>query len=109
MFEVAIEAAKTKFMVVGRSRNTTPGYGDPTPSSAELEKVDGLHILGVTVDSKLTFETHFREVVSKAARTYCAPSRRVIWLSTGGKGLFQCICFAVLEYCAHVWMSSALG
>ena len=34
-----------------------------------LEEVKSLCILGVTLDSMLTFGTHFREVMSKAART----------------------------------------
>ena len=37
-----------------------------TLSDAELEEVKGLRILEVTLDSKLTFETYLREVVSKA-------------------------------------------
>ena len=35
----------------------------------ELEEVQSLRILGVTFDSKLTFEIQLREVVSKAARS----------------------------------------
>ena len=53
-------------MVVSRSRINAPGYGDLT-FGAELE-VKSLRILGVTLDSKLTLETHLRDVVSKAAR-----------------------------------------
>ena len=34
-----------------------------------LEEVKGVRILGVTLDSKLTFETHLREVVSQVARS----------------------------------------
>ena len=56
-------------MVVRRSRTIVPGYGDLTLDGAELEGSKNLHILGVTLYSKLTFETRLREVMSKAARS----------------------------------------
>ena len=49
---------KTKFMLINRSRTIALGYGDLTLDGAELEEVKSLRILGVTLDSKLTFETH---------------------------------------------------
>ena len=52
-------------MVVNRSWTYAPGYGDLTLGGTEFE-VKSLCILGVTVGSKLTFETHWREVESKA-------------------------------------------
>ena len=60
---------KIKVIMVGRSRTTTPGYGDLSLGGAEFEEVKSLHILVVTLDSKLTFETHLWEVVSKASRS----------------------------------------
>ena len=59
---------KTKLIVVSRSRTYASGYGNLTLGCAELEEVS-LRILGVSYDSKLTFEIHLREAVSKAART----------------------------------------
>ena len=49
-------------MVVSRSWTYAPGYIDLTLSGASAYH-------GVTLDSKLTFETHFWEVVQKAARS----------------------------------------
>ena len=60
---------KTKSVMITRSQTIAPGYGDLTLGGAELEKIKCLGILGVTFDSKLTFEIHLREVVSKAARS----------------------------------------
>ena len=97
----------TKSMVISWSRTIGPGYGEVPLSDAELEEVQGLHILRVTLDSNLTFETHLRKVESKAAR-------RLGVVSRAGK-LFDCPrvrnrCFNAyvltsLEYCAPVWMS----
>ena len=63
------KSQKTKFMVVSRSLTYAPGYGDLIFGGAELEELKSLRILGATFDSKLTFETHLRKVVSKAARS----------------------------------------
>ena len=70
MFEILHEKTKkTKSMIVTRSRTIAPGYCDLTLGATELEEVKSLRIFGVTLDSKLTFETHVREIVSKAARS----------------------------------------
>ena len=60
---------KTKSTVVSRSRAYAPGYGDLTLDGAKLKKLKSLLIPRVPLDSKLTFETHLREVVSKAVRS----------------------------------------
>ena len=80
-----------------------------TLGSAELEEIKSLRILGVTFDTKLKFDTHLREVVSKAARSLA--------VVRGAGNVFDCprvlkSCFnahvlSSLEYCALVWMSSA--
>ena len=56
-------------MVVSRCRNYAPDYDNLTLGGVELEEVKSLRILGVPFNSKLTFETHLREVVSKTARS----------------------------------------
>ena len=66
-WHMRLNSKETKSMVVSQSRTITPGYGDLTVGGAELEEVNGLCILGATLDSKLSFEPHLREVVSKAA------------------------------------------
>ena len=55
-------------MVVSLSRTSAPGYGELILGGAELEELKSLRILRVTLDSKLTFETHLREVVLGTAR-----------------------------------------
>ena len=58
-----------KSQVVSRSRTCASSYGDLTIGGAELEEVKSLLILGVTLNFKLTFESHLREVVSTATRS----------------------------------------
>ena len=57
-WHMRLNSKKTKSMVVSRSRNIASGYHDLTLGGAELQELKSLHILGVTLDSKLTFETH---------------------------------------------------
>ena len=45
-------------------------YGDLTLGGAEIKEVMRLRIFRVPLDSKLTFEIHLREVVSKAAISF---------------------------------------
>ena len=84
-------------------------YGVLILGGEELEEVKSVHNLEIIFGSKLTFETHLREVVPKTAR------------STGGvyraEKSFDCRCVLKcsfnayvlpnLEHCAPVWTSSA--
>ena len=58
---------KTHSTVFSQPQMYAPDYGDLTFASVKLEEVKSLHILSVTLDSKLKPKTHLREVVSKAA------------------------------------------
>ena len=89
---------KTKSKVVSRSLTNTPGYGDLTFGGAELEELKSLRILGVALASNLTFETHLRKVVSKAARNLSIVRR-------AGKLLD---CPRVLKSCFNVHDSTSL-
>ena len=69
-WHMKLNPKKIKFMVVSLSLSWTsaPGYRAVTLGGAELEELMSLHIFKVTFDSKLTFEIHLREVVSKATK-----------------------------------------
>ena len=96
-------------MAFNQSRTYTPCYDDLTLGGTVLEYVRNLRILGITFDSKLTFETHLREVVSKTARNFDI-------VRQAGK-LFDCprvlkscsnaYVLSNLEYSALVWISYA--
>ena len=61
------------------------------------------------MDSKLTFETHFQEVVSKAARSLrvVRQAGKLFDCPRVLKGCFNAYGLSSLEYCAPVWISSA--
>ena len=96
-------------MVVSRSRTYAPCYCDLTLAGEELEQLKSVRILGVTSGSKLTFQTHLREVVSKAARKL-GVVRRARQLFDCPRDVISCFntyVLSSLEYCAPVQMSSA--
>ena len=53
-----LNASKTKTMIVSRSRKMHPPSPPATIGGTVLKESDDLVILGVTFDSKMTFEKH---------------------------------------------------
>ena len=66
LWGMKLNASKTKTMIVSRSRTMHPQSPPLTIDGTVLKESDYLDILGVTFDSKLTFEKHLRSV-SRAA------------------------------------------
>ena len=63
-----LNASKTKTMIVSRSRTMHPQSTPLTIYGTVLKESDDLDILGVTFDSKLTFEKHLRSVSREASQ-----------------------------------------
>ena len=66
LWGMKLNTSKTKTMIVFRSRTMHPQSNILTIDCTVLKESDDLDILGVTFDSKLTFEKHLRSV-SRAA------------------------------------------
>ena len=64
-----LNASKTKTMIVSWSRTMHPQSPPLTTIRTVLKESDDLVILGVTFDSKMTFEKHLRSVSRAASRT----------------------------------------
>ena len=75
---------------------------DLTLGGAELEQVSSLCILGATFYSKVTLETHLREVVSKVVRSLGAVLRpeKLFDCLRVPKSCFNAYVLSNLEYCA---------
>ena len=102
-------ASKTKTMIVSRSRTMHPQSPPLTINGTVLKESDGLDILGVTFDSKLTVEKHLRSV-SRAASQRLGILRKS-WRVFHDRLLigrcFWGFVLPVLEYCSAVWCSAA--
>ena len=66
LWGMKLNVIKTKTMIVSRSRTMHPRSPPLTIGGTLLKEADDLVILGVTFDSKMTFEKHLRSV-SRAA------------------------------------------
>ena len=66
LWGMKLDASKTKTMIVSRSRTMHPQSPALTIGGTVLKESDDFVILGVTIDSKMTFEKHLRSV-SRAA------------------------------------------
>ena len=77
-FRMKLKASKTKTMIVSRSHTMHP-YSPPlTIGRTLLKESDDLVVLGVTFESKITFEKHLRSV-SRAASQVLGILRKSWW------------------------------
>ena len=104
-----LNAIKTKTLIVSRSRTMHPQSPPLTIGGTVLKESDDLVILGVTFDSKMTFEKQLRSV-SRAASQRLGILRKFwrVFLDRLLLGrCFRCFVLPVLEYCSAVWRSAA--
>ena len=98
----------TKAMIVSRSR-TLPQSHLITIGGTVLMESDDLDILGVTFDSKMTFEKHLRSVYRAASQRLgvLGKSWRVFHYRLLLGRCFRGFVLPVLEHCSAVWYSAA--
>ena len=96
-------------MIVSRSRTMHLQSPALTIRGTVLKESDDLVILGVTFESKITFEKHHRSV-SSAATVRLSISRKS-WQVFHNRLLlgrcFRTFVLPILEYCSAVWCSAA--
>ena len=104
-----LNPGKTKTMVVSRSRTAIPSFPALIFDGVEIEEVSELVVLGVTLDTKLTFENHIRSIVSRSSQKIGLMRRA--WRVFGSvdvlRRCFSCFVLPLLEYCSPVWLSAA--
>ena len=97
-------------MIVSRSRTMHPQSPSLTIGGTVVKEYDYLVILGVTFDSKMTFEKHLR-LVSRAASQRLDILRKS-WRVLHDRSLlgrcFPGFVLPVLEYCSAVWCTAAV-
>ena len=104
-----LNESKTKTMIVSRSCTMHPQSPALTIGGTVLKESDDLVILGVTFDSKMTFEKHFCSA-SRAASQRLGILRKSFQVFHDRSLLGRCFrafVLPVLEYCSAVWCSAA--
>ena len=104
LWGMKLNASKTKTMIVSRSRTMHPQSPPLTIGGTLLTESDDLVILGVTFDSKMTFEKHLRSVPRAASQRLGI--LRKSWRVFHDRSLlgrcFRGLVLLVLEYCSAV-------
>ena len=104
-----LNVIKTKTMIVSSLFTTHPRPPSLTIGGTVLKEADDLVTLGVTVDSKMTFEKHLRSVSRAASQRLgiLRKSWRVFHERSRLGRCFRGSVLPVLEYCSAVWCSAA--
>ena len=109
LWGIKLKSSKVKTMIVSRSSTTRPQSPPLTIGGTVLKETDDLVILGVTFDSKMTFEKHLRSV-SRASSQRLGILRKS-WRVFHDRSLlgrcFLGFVLPVLEYCSEVLCSAA--
>ena len=104
-----LKASKTKTVIVSWSGTMHPHSPSLTIGGTVLKESDDLVILGVTLDSKMSFEQHLRSV-SRAASQRLGILRQSWQVFHDRLLLGRCFrgsVLPVLEYCSAVWCLAA--
>ena len=104
---ILVNPSKTRGVLI--SRTVEPLFPDLAIDGSVVETVSELKILGVILDSKLTFEKQVRAIAASALmrvgilRKTMSVFRDIAVVAY----CFWAFILPVLEYCSPVWMSAA--
>ena len=104
-----LNESKNKTTMVSRSRTMHPMSPPLTIGGPVRKESDDLVILGVTFDSKLSFEKHLRLVSKESSQRLgiLRNSRRVFYVRSLLERCIRGFVLPVLEYCSAVWCTAA--
>ena len=101
---------KSKSLLVSRSRSELPPHPLLYADGDQIQEERHLKVLGVVLDSKLTYEEHLRQVASRARQKTGILRKAARLFACDSAFLGRCLRAYVLplvEYCFPVWSSAA--
>ena len=108
LWGMKLNASKTKTMIVFRSRTMHPQSPALTIGGTVLKESDDFVMLGVTFDSKMTFEKYLRSVSRAASQRLGILKSCQVFHDRQLLGRrFRGFVLPILEYCSAVWCSAA--
>ena len=104
-----LNPSKSNSIVISRSRTLFPHHPDLILDGISVPNCCTLKLLGVTLDSKLTFETHLRSVASCVSQKIglLRKCRRIYRDDDIVRNSFYSFILPNFEYCSVVWSSAA--
>ena len=109
LWGMKMNPSKTQSMIVSRSRTLQPEHPDLILDNIPITVSDSFKILGVTFDSKFTFESHIRSISSSTAQRL-GLLRKSFKIFNDRSVLTKCFNSFILscfEYCSPIWISAA--
>ena len=100
---------KSKEMIVSRSRTLVPEHPNLLINGVIINRSNQLKLLGVTLDSKLTFETHLRNMARGISQKLgiLRKSKKIYKDDDILRRCFFSFILPHFEYCSAVWSSAA--
>ena len=103
---MTFEPSKCKALTISRRRN--PTRLDLLFGSTKLAEKEELEILGVTIDSKLTWTKHISNITSRAGQKLGALRRIANKLNVGSRAtVYKAQVRSVMEYASLSWMGAS--
>ena len=110
-WSMLVNPSKTRGMLISRSRTVEPLFPDLLIDGSVVEIVSELKILGVILNSRLTFEKQVRAIIIAASASMrVGILRKTMSVFRDVAVVAKCFwafILPVLEYCSPVWMSAA--
>ena len=109
LWGMQLNPSKTSCLIVSRSRTASPAHPQLSLNGHILNNCNTIKLLGITFDSKLTFEEHIRKMSSSIAQKIgiLRKCRKVYEDDSIVKHSFFSFILPHFEYCAPVWCSAA--
>lgn len=104
-----VNPGKTKALIISRSRTIYPVFPGLVLNGVPVDVVPEMKLLGILLDSKLTFESQIRAIVASTS-SRLGILRKVSSLYSDSEVVtrsFWSYILPLLEYCSPVWSSAA--
>ena len=104
-----VNPGKTKALIISRSRTIYPVFPGLVLNGVPVDVVPEMKLLGIILDSKLTFESQIRTIVASTS-SRLGIVRKVSGLYFDSEVVtrsFWSYILSLLEYCSPVWLSAA--
>ena len=105
-WDMKLNPRKSKSLLVSRSRSELPPHPLIYADGDQIQEESHMKVLGVVLDSKLTYEEHLRQVASRA-RQKTGILRKGARLSAILGRCLRAYVLPLVEYCSPVWSSAA--